>query len=149
MGDSLETRISTVEHIQEEFGHDIQEMKGQLAKLTKLIEGHTAIMPEGIHGSSFNPLQSSARILWYNIIIVIQTMNLKFQSGATFHREFITRIGSPMRLLRQPFQLLERRPNQLIMQTVQGTISGNQEGIEKRRDWILFQSHTPSYFPNY
>ena len=28
MGDSLEVRISTIEHIQEEFGHDIQEMKG-------------------------------------------------------------------------------------------------------------------------
>ena len=28
MGDSLEIRISIVEHIQEELGHDIQEMKG-------------------------------------------------------------------------------------------------------------------------
>ena len=44
IGDSLETRISIVEHIQEEFGHDIQEMKGQLAKLTKLIEGHSGVM---------------------------------------------------------------------------------------------------------
>ena len=60
MGDSLEVRISIVEHIQEEFGHDIQEMKGQLARLTKLIEGHTAIVLEGIHGFSFNPLQSSS-----------------------------------------------------------------------------------------
>ena len=60
MGDSLETRINTVEHIQEEFGHDIQEMKGQLARLTKLIEGHTAIEPEDIHGSPFNPLQSNS-----------------------------------------------------------------------------------------
>ena len=60
MGDSLETRISIVEHIQEEFGHDIQEMKGQLAKLTKLIEGHTGIVPEDIHGSPFNSLQSSS-----------------------------------------------------------------------------------------
>ena len=60
MGDSLETRISTVEHIQEEFGHDIQEMKGQLARLTKLIERHTGIVPEDIHGSPFNPLPSSS-----------------------------------------------------------------------------------------
>ena len=60
MGDSLEVRISTVEHIQEEFGHDIQEMKGQLARLTKLIEGHTEIVPEDIHGSPFNPLPSSS-----------------------------------------------------------------------------------------
>ena len=60
MGDSLEARINTIEHIQEEFGHDIQEMKGQLARLTKLIEGHTGIVPEGIHGSPFNPLQSSS-----------------------------------------------------------------------------------------
>ena len=52
MGDSLEARINTIEHI--------QEMKGQLARLTKLIEGHTAIVPEGIHGSSFNPLRSSS-----------------------------------------------------------------------------------------
>ena len=46
MGDSLETRISIIEHIQEEFGHDIQEMKGQLAKLTELIEGHTGAISE-------------------------------------------------------------------------------------------------------
>ena len=56
----METRISIVEHIQEEFGHDIQEMKGQLAKLIKLIEGHIGIVPEDIHGSPFNPLQSSS-----------------------------------------------------------------------------------------
>ena len=60
MGDSLEVRISTVEHIQEEFGYDIQEMKGQLARLTKLIEEHIGIVPEDIHGSPFNPLQSSS-----------------------------------------------------------------------------------------
>ena len=60
MGDSLEVRISIVEHIQEEFGHDIQEMKGQLAKLIKLIEGHIGIVPEDIHGSPFNPLRSSS-----------------------------------------------------------------------------------------
>ena len=60
MGDSLETRISIVEHIQEEVGHDIQEMKGQLAKLTKLIDRHIGIVPKDIHGSPFNPLPSSS-----------------------------------------------------------------------------------------
>ena len=60
MGDSLKARISTVEHIQEEFGHDIQEIKGQLVRLTKLIDGHIGIVPEDIPGSSFNPLQSSS-----------------------------------------------------------------------------------------
>ena len=60
MGDSLETRINTIEHIQEKFGHDIQEMKGQLARLTKLIKGWTGIMPENIHGSPFFPSQSSS-----------------------------------------------------------------------------------------
>ena len=111
MGDSLEARISTVEHIQEEFGHDIQEMKRQLARLTKLIEGHIEIVPEDIHGSHSIHCHQ-ARILWYNIFILI--MNLRSQSGATFHREFTTRIGSPMRLLRQSFQLLGKCPNLLI-----------------------------------
>ena len=60
MGDSLEARISIMESIQEEFGHNIQEIKGQLVRLTKLIEGHTAIVPEDIHGSPFNPLRSSS-----------------------------------------------------------------------------------------
>ena len=60
MGDSLEARINIMENIQEKFGHDIQEMKGQLARLTKLIEEHIGIMPEDIHGSLFNPLQSSS-----------------------------------------------------------------------------------------
>ena len=60
MGDSLEARINIMENIQEEFGYDIQKMKGQLARLTKLIEGQTAIVPEDIHGSPFNPLRSSS-----------------------------------------------------------------------------------------
>ena len=38
MGDQLEARISAIESIQEEFGHDIREIKEQLAKLTKLVE---------------------------------------------------------------------------------------------------------------
>ena len=57
MGALLETRINTVEHIQEEFGHDIQEIKGQLARLTKLIKGHTRIMLKNIRGSPSFPLQ--------------------------------------------------------------------------------------------
>ena len=40
MGDQLEARISVIENIQEEFGHDIREMKEQLARLTKLVEDH-------------------------------------------------------------------------------------------------------------
>ena len=100
MGDSLEARISTVEHIQEEFGHNIQEMKGQLAKLTKLIEGYIGIVPEDIHGSPFNPLPSSS----YPLVQHLHSdREPQIQSGATFHREFTIRIGSPMRLLRQSF----------------------------------------------
>ena len=57
MGDSLEVRINIMENIQEEFGYDIQEMKGQLAKLTKLIEGHTGAISENTCGSPSFPLQ--------------------------------------------------------------------------------------------
>ena len=63
----------------------------------------------------------------------IQVVNLISQSGATFHREFIIRTGSPMRLLRQSFQLLGKRPNLLILRIVQEIISRNQEGIEKKK----------------
>ena len=57
MDDSLEARIITIEYIQEEFGHDIQEIKGQLVRLTKLIEGQTRNMPEDTCGSSSLLLQ--------------------------------------------------------------------------------------------
>ena len=57
MGDSLETRISIKENIQEEFGYDIQEMKVQLLKLTKLIEGHTGAISKNTYGSLSFPLQ--------------------------------------------------------------------------------------------
>ena len=40
MGDRLEARISAVEDIQEEFGHDIREMKEQLARLTRLFKDY-------------------------------------------------------------------------------------------------------------
>ena len=67
MGDSLEARISTVEHIQEEFGHDIQEIKGQLVRLIKLIEGHTGIVLENIHGSPSFPLQPTLTPLVHHL----------------------------------------------------------------------------------
>ena len=38
MGDQFEVRISVIESIQEEFGHDIREINEQLARLTKLVE---------------------------------------------------------------------------------------------------------------
>ena len=37
MGDHLEARLSVIENIQEEFGHDIQEVKKHLARLTKSV----------------------------------------------------------------------------------------------------------------
>ena len=57
MGDSLEARISIMKNIEEEFGYDIQEMKVQLVKLTKLIEGHSGVMSKNTCGSSSFPLQ--------------------------------------------------------------------------------------------
>ena len=111
MGDSLETRINIIDHIQKEFGHDIQEIKGQLARLTKLIEGYTGIVPENIHGYPFFPLQSS-------LYPLVQHLHPNYEPCipvvATFRQEFTTRSGNPMRLPRQPFQLLGRRPNLLI-----------------------------------
>ena len=53
------SEISIIEHIQEEFGHDIQEMKGQLTKLTKLIEGQTGNMSGNTCGPPSFPLQST------------------------------------------------------------------------------------------
>ena len=40
MGDQWEARISAIENIQEEFGHDIQEIKERLVRLTNLFEDH-------------------------------------------------------------------------------------------------------------
>ena len=59
MDDSLEARIITIEYIQEEFGHDIQEIKGQFVKLTKLIERQIRIMLENTCGSLSFSLQST------------------------------------------------------------------------------------------
>ena len=50
MGDQLEARISAVEDIQEEFRHDIRDIKEQLAKLTSLFEDYIktqAVLPRG------------------------------------------------------------------------------------------------------
>ena len=47
MGDQWEARISAIENIQEEFGHDIREIKERLARLTSLFEDHIKI--EAVH----------------------------------------------------------------------------------------------------
>ena len=63
MGDRLEARISAIENIQEEFGHDIREMKEQLARLTSLFKDH--IKAETVHprGQSPSPNQQVPRPL--------------------------------------------------------------------------------------
>ena len=47
MGDQLGSRISFVEHVQKEFGHEICEIRKELARLAKLIEPRTEakVMP--------------------------------------------------------------------------------------------------------
>ena len=50
MRDRLKAQISAVEDIQEEFGHDIREMKEQLARLISLFEDYIktqAVLPRG------------------------------------------------------------------------------------------------------
>ena len=50
MGDRLETRLSAIENIQEEFGHGIREVKKHLARLTRLFEDYIrtqAVDPRG------------------------------------------------------------------------------------------------------
>ena len=61
MGDQWEARISAIENIQEEFGHDIREMKEQLARLTSLLKDH--IKAEAVHprGQSPSPNQQVPR----------------------------------------------------------------------------------------
>ena len=54
MGDQWEARIGTIENIQEEFGHDIWEIKERLAKLTSLLEDH--IMTKAVHPRGSSPL---------------------------------------------------------------------------------------------
>ena len=46
----MEARISAIENIQEEFGHDIREVKEHLARLTSLFEDYIktqAVLPRG------------------------------------------------------------------------------------------------------
>ena len=56
MGDRLEARISAIENIQEEFGHDIREIKEGLARLTNLFEDH--IQTEAVHPRGPSPLSN-------------------------------------------------------------------------------------------
>ena len=61
MGDRWEARISAMENIQEEFGHDIREVREQLIRLTNLFENH--IKTEAVHprGLSPSPNQQAPR----------------------------------------------------------------------------------------
>ena len=54
MGDRWKARISAIENIQEEFGHDIWEKKERLIKLTNLFEDH--IQTEAMHPWGPSPL---------------------------------------------------------------------------------------------
>ena len=47
VGDHLEARLNVIENIQEEFGHDIREVKEHLAKLTSLLEDY--IRAQAVH----------------------------------------------------------------------------------------------------
>ena len=50
MGDRWEARISAIENIQEEFKHDIREVKEHLTRLTSLFEDYIktqAVFPQG------------------------------------------------------------------------------------------------------
>ena len=54
MRDRLEARISAIENIQEEFGHDIREVKEHLARLTNLFEDN--IKTQMVHSRGQLPL---------------------------------------------------------------------------------------------
>ena len=61
MRDRWEARISVIENIQEEFEHNIREMKEQLARLINLFEDH--IKTQAVHprGQSSLPNQQVPR----------------------------------------------------------------------------------------
>ena len=61
MGDRLEARISAIENIQEEFGHDIREVKEHLARLTSLFEDHIKTQTVHSRGQSPSPNQQVPR----------------------------------------------------------------------------------------
>ena len=54
MGDQREARIKAIKNIQEEFGHDIREIKERLVRLTSLFENH--IKTEAVHPRGPSPL---------------------------------------------------------------------------------------------
>ena len=56
MEDCLETRINAIENIQEEFEHDIREMREQLVRLTNLFENHIEIV--AVHPRGPSPLSN-------------------------------------------------------------------------------------------
>ena len=59
MGDRLEARLSTIENIQEEFGHDIREVKEHLARLKSLLEDY--IRTQAVHPQGPSPNQQVSR----------------------------------------------------------------------------------------
>ena len=65
MGDQLEARINVVEYIQEEFGHEIQEIKKELVRLTMLIENHTEA--KVVYSQDFCPLRLSHALVFASI----------------------------------------------------------------------------------
>ncbi|XP_017970648.1 PREDICTED: uncharacterized protein LOC108660784 isoform X2 [Theobroma cacao] len=60
MEHQLEARISTLERNQEEFRHDLREMKGQIAKLMEMVE--CLNRTNGIHPQEFQSLQTEPRL---------------------------------------------------------------------------------------
>ena len=53
MRDQWEARISVIENIQEEFGHDIREIKERLVRLTNYFENH--IKTKAVHSRGPSP----------------------------------------------------------------------------------------------
>ena len=61
MGDRLEAQISAIENIQEEFGHDIREVKEHLARLTSMFEDYIKTQVVLPRGPSPVPTQYASR----------------------------------------------------------------------------------------
>ena len=59
MGDRLEARLSAIKNIQEEFGHDIREVKKHLTRLTNLFEDY--IRTQAVHPQGPSPNQQVSR----------------------------------------------------------------------------------------
>ena len=98
MADQLEARINAIENIQEEFGHDIREMKRQLARLTQLVQDHSRIMAmysKEHHLCQFN------QPLTHSHIISVQVINPMPQLLTMLYRELIP----PTCSLRGSFQM--------------------------------------------